>query len=128
MDEIYNLACPASPIHYQHDAIKTAKTAAETRIGECIDYRTADKQGKDIIDKCPGKSTCCSHCDYGKYVHVASLHGQEGGRGDDDFTRERNEGAFYHHENEHKEIGSIVDKPIKKPCCVEIIGNCEGYK
>ena len=27
MDEIYNLACPASPIHYQHDAIKTAKTA-----------------------------------------------------------------------------------------------------
>ena len=27
IDEIYNLACPASPIHYQHDAIKTAKTA-----------------------------------------------------------------------------------------------------
>ena len=27
VDEIYNLACPASPIHYQHDAIKTAKTA-----------------------------------------------------------------------------------------------------
>ena len=22
VDEIYNLACPASPIHYQHDAIK----------------------------------------------------------------------------------------------------------
>ena len=27
VNEIYNLACPASPIHYQHDAIKTAKTA-----------------------------------------------------------------------------------------------------
>ena len=26
VDEIYNLACPASPIHYQHDAIKTVKT------------------------------------------------------------------------------------------------------
>lgn len=26
VDEIYNLACPASPIHYQHDPIKTAKT------------------------------------------------------------------------------------------------------
>ena len=26
-DEIYNLACPASPIHYQHDPIKTAKTS-----------------------------------------------------------------------------------------------------
>ena len=25
-DEIYNLACPASPIHYQDDPIKTAKT------------------------------------------------------------------------------------------------------
>lgn len=27
VDQIYNLACPASPIHYQHDAIQTAKTA-----------------------------------------------------------------------------------------------------
>jgi UDP-glucuronate decarboxylase len=26
-DEIYNLACPASPIHYQYDAIKTMKTS-----------------------------------------------------------------------------------------------------
>lgn len=26
VDEIYNLACPASPIHYQHDPIQTAKT------------------------------------------------------------------------------------------------------
>ena len=26
-DEIYNLACPASPIHYQHDPIQTAKTS-----------------------------------------------------------------------------------------------------
>ena len=26
VDEIYNLACPASPVHYQHDPIKTAKT------------------------------------------------------------------------------------------------------
>ena len=27
VDEIYNLACPASPIHYQYDAIKTIKTS-----------------------------------------------------------------------------------------------------
>jgi UDP-glucuronate decarboxylase len=26
-DEIYNLACPASPVHYQHDAIQTVKTS-----------------------------------------------------------------------------------------------------
>ena len=27
VDEIFNLACPASPIHYQHDAIQTIKTS-----------------------------------------------------------------------------------------------------
>ena len=27
VDEIYNLACPASPIHYQHDPVQTMKTS-----------------------------------------------------------------------------------------------------
>jgi len=27
VDRIYNLACPASPVHYQHNAIKTIKTS-----------------------------------------------------------------------------------------------------
>src|SRR5690554_5715360 len=27
VDEIYNLACPASPIHYQYNPIKTTKTS-----------------------------------------------------------------------------------------------------
>lgn len=27
VDQIYNLACPASPVHYQHDPIKTAQTS-----------------------------------------------------------------------------------------------------
>ncbi len=27
IDEIYNLACPASPVHYQHNPIKTIKTS-----------------------------------------------------------------------------------------------------
>ena len=27
VDEIYNLACPASPVHYQHDPIQTMKTS-----------------------------------------------------------------------------------------------------
>src|SRR3990170_7743734 len=26
-DQIYNLACPASPIHYQHDPVQTTKTS-----------------------------------------------------------------------------------------------------
>ena len=32
VDEIYNLACPASPVHYQHDPIQTTKTSV------CYDY------------------------------------------------------------------------------------------
>lgn len=27
VDEIYNLACPASPVHYQHDPMRTTKTS-----------------------------------------------------------------------------------------------------
>jgi UDP-glucuronate decarboxylase len=27
VDEVYNLACPASPIHYQHDPVQTTKTS-----------------------------------------------------------------------------------------------------
>ena len=27
VDEIYNLACPASPVHYQHDPVQTLKTS-----------------------------------------------------------------------------------------------------
>lgn len=32
IDEIYNLACPASPRHYQHDAIQTIKTSVQGAI------------------------------------------------------------------------------------------------
>jgi UDP-glucuronate decarboxylase len=32
VDEIYNLACPASPIHYQHDPIQTTKTSVHGSI------------------------------------------------------------------------------------------------
>ncbi len=31
-DEIYNLACPASPIHYQHDPVQTTKTCVHGAI------------------------------------------------------------------------------------------------
>ena len=27
VDQIFNLACPASPIHYQHDPVQTTKTS-----------------------------------------------------------------------------------------------------
>ena len=33
VDEIYNLACPASPIHYQYDPVQTTKTSVH---GQCF--------------------------------------------------------------------------------------------
>ena len=32
VDEIWNLACPASPIHYQHDPVQTTKTSVHGAI------------------------------------------------------------------------------------------------
>ena len=32
VDEIYNLACPASPVHYQHDPVQTTKTTVHGAI------------------------------------------------------------------------------------------------
>ncbi|HEX3487587.1 MAG TPA: GDP-mannose 4,6-dehydratase, partial [Micropepsaceae bacterium] len=32
IDEIYNLACPASPIHYQRDPVQTTKTSVHGAI------------------------------------------------------------------------------------------------
>jgi UDP-glucuronate decarboxylase len=32
VDEIYNMACPASPLHYQHDPVQTTKTSVHGAI------------------------------------------------------------------------------------------------
>ena len=32
VDEIYDLACPASPVHYQHDPVQTTKTSVHGAI------------------------------------------------------------------------------------------------
>jgi len=32
VDQIYNLACPASPVHYQHDPVQTIKTSVHGAI------------------------------------------------------------------------------------------------
>nr|WP_237698601.1 MULTISPECIES: GDP-mannose 4,6-dehydratase [unclassified Hydrogenobaculum] len=36
VDEIYNLACPASPIHYQFDPVQTTKTSVMGEIQRYI--------------------------------------------------------------------------------------------
>jgi UDP-glucuronate decarboxylase len=32
VDQIYNFACPASPVHYQHDPVQTTKTSVHGAI------------------------------------------------------------------------------------------------
>ena len=32
VDQIYNLACPASPVHYQFDPVQTTKTRSEEHV------------------------------------------------------------------------------------------------
>jgi UDP-glucuronate decarboxylase len=45
-DEIYNLACPASPVHYQHNPIKTIKTSVTGAINT---LELAGKNGAKIL-------------------------------------------------------------------------------
>jgi len=45
-DEIYNLACPASPVYYQHDSIKTITTSV---IGAINALELAKKTGAKIL-------------------------------------------------------------------------------
>src|SRR3954465_9161628 len=41
VDEIFNLACPASPVHYQHDPVQTTKTSVHGAINMLgLDKRT----------------------------------------------------------------------------------------
>ena len=37
VDQIYNLACPASPVHYQHDPVQTTKTSVHGAINMLVD-------------------------------------------------------------------------------------------
>ena len=41
VDEIYNLACPASPIHYQFDPVQTTKTSASSARSTCSAWPSA---------------------------------------------------------------------------------------
>lgn len=44
VDEIYNLACPASPIHYQHDPVQTTKTSVHGAINVLGPWRSVPAQ------------------------------------------------------------------------------------
>ena len=60
VDEIYNLACPASPIHYQYDPVQTTKTSVHGAINmlglakraEGEDPAGLDQRGLRRPDRC----------------------------------------------------------------------------
>src|SRR5208283_4917709 len=53
VDEIYNLACPASPIHYQFDPVQTLKTG----VHGAINMLGLAKRIKAKIFQAPARST-----------------------------------------------------------------------
>ena len=46
VDEIYNLACPASPVHYQHDPVQTTRTSV---LGALNMLELADRLGIRVL-------------------------------------------------------------------------------
>ena len=65
VDEIYNLACPASPIHYQYNPIKTTKTSVMGAINmlglakrvkaKILQASTSEVYGDPQVHPQPGK-------------------------------------------------------------------------
>lgn len=55
VDEIYNLACPASPVHYQHDPVQTTKTSVHGAINMLgLAKRTGAKIFQASTSECYG--------------------------------------------------------------------------
>ncbi len=60
VDEIYNLACPASPIHYQHDPVQTTKTRVHGAINMLGLAKRAE--GAASCRPRPARSTATRRC------------------------------------------------------------------
>jgi UDP-glucuronate decarboxylase len=48
VDQIYNLACPASPIHYQHDPVQTTKTSVNGAINMRLKVRILQASTSEV--------------------------------------------------------------------------------
>ena len=69
IDEIYNLACPASPIHYQHDPVQTTKTCVHGAINM---LGLAKRTGAKIMQA----STSEVYGEPERHLHVESYWGR----------------------------------------------------
>ena len=64
VDEIYNLACPASPVHYQFDPVQTTKTSVMGAINmlglakrlrvKVLQTSTSEVYGDPLVHPQPG--------------------------------------------------------------------------
>src|ERR1700722_9614068 len=68
VDEIYNLACPASPVHYQYDPVQTTKTSV---IGAINMLGLAKRVGAKIMQA----STTKGHGDTSHNPHTEDYRG-----------------------------------------------------
>jgi UDP-glucuronate decarboxylase len=59
VDRIYNLACAASPVHYQRDPIGTMRTCV---IGAHHVLELADRRGRASCKRPPARSTATRRC------------------------------------------------------------------
>ena len=50
VDEIYNLACPASPIHYQSDPVQTTKTSIHGAINMLVAGSKSEREDFASLD------------------------------------------------------------------------------
>ena len=55
VDEIYHLACPASPIHYQRDPVQTTKTSVHGTSTTAA--KTPSSSGRKFWRNCPHSRT-----------------------------------------------------------------------
>ena len=64
VDEIYNLACPAAPIHYQYDPVQTTKTSVHGAINMLgLAKRLGSRKGGPKSSRPPpAKSTAIRKC------------------------------------------------------------------
>jgi UDP-glucuronate decarboxylase len=69
VDEIYNLACPASPIHYQFDPVQTTKVNVSGSINMLV-------LAKRLKIKIFQKATSSQEL----YLQLGGMHGRKSGR------------------------------------------------
>jgi hypothetical protein len=76
VDQIYHLACPASPPHYQYNPIKTIKTSTEgtlNMLGLAKRVRVSISSRHPPLSILPSHLACCIKGSHAAHLHLGSL-------------------------------------------------------